>query len=364
MTWLRQILEWQQDLKDPQRVPGDGQDRPVSRTRSTPSRRSGQVLSFPTGATPIDFAYTIHTEVGHHTVGAKANGKMVPLRYQLQNGDIIEILTQPSRNPSRDWLNVVQTSRARSKIRAWLNASERSGSVSLGRELTDKELRRYKLNLKTIGADGSLEKVLSKLGLSELDDFYAAVGYGKMTPHSLISALVPESELKEKPDGVVSRVVKRALGRGERRIKVSGMDDMMIALAQCCHPVRGEEIVGYITRGKGVSVHASHCTNVAHLMYDSARKIAVEWEAGEGADALFEVKLVIDVEDQQGLLAKIVSTVSDEKTNIRDVEARTSETHDATITMVVAVADRKQMERVMARIRRIRGVRAVQRALS
>jgi GTP pyrophosphokinase len=363
VAWMRQILEWQQDLKDPrdfvQLVKVDLYPEEVY--AFTPR---GQVLSFRRGATPIDFAYAIHTEVGHQCSGAKANGKIVPLKYALQNGDIIEILTRPNQHPSRDWLSIAQTSRARSKIRAWLNANERSRSLALGRELTDKELRKYKLTLKQFSDNGKIEQALGKLGYAELDDFLAAVGYGKVTPVSLLRYLVPESELKEKPDGVVARVVKRALGRAEGGIKVSGMEDMMINLAKCCNPVRGEAIVGYISRGKGVSVHSLACPNVANLMYDSERRIDVEWTAGRSGNSFFDVKLILDVEDQQGLLAKIVNAVADEKTNIRNVEAKTFETSEAQIVMVVAVEDRKQMERVIGRIRRIRGVRAVDRSLS
>ena len=363
VEWMRQILEWQQDLKDPrdfvQLVKVDLYPEEVY--TFTPK---GRVLSFRRGATPIDFAFAIHTEVGHQCSGAKVNGKIVPLKYTLQNGDIIEILTRPNQRPSRDWLSIVQTSRARSKIRAWLNASERSRSLALGRELTDKALRKYKLTLKQFADDGKIEQAMSKMGFADLDDFLAAVGYGKVTPSSLISNLVPESELKEKPDGVVARVVKRALGRAEGGIKVSGMDDMMINLAKCCNPVRGEEIVGYISRGKGVSVHSLACPNVANLMYDSERRIDVEWSAGKDGNSVFDVKLILDVEDHQGLLAKIVNAVAEEKTNIRNVEAKTFETSDAQIVMVVAVVDRKQMERVMGRVRRIKGVRAVDRVLS
>ena len=209
-----------------------------------------------------------------------------------------------------------------------------------------------------------MPEVLSKLGFAALGDFHAAVGYGKVTPHSLISGLVPESELKVKPEGVVARAVRRALGRGDGAIKVSGMEDMMINLARCCSPVRGEEIVGYISRGKGVSVHSAQCPNVEQLMYDSERRIDVEWTAGRDGQSVFDVKLLLDVEDQQGLLAKIVSAVAEEKTNIKNVEARTDETPDAQISMVVAVSDRKHMERILGRIRRIKGVRAVERALS
>jgi GTP pyrophosphokinase len=363
VAWLRQILDWQQDLKDPrdfvQLVKVDLYPEEVY--TFTPR---GKVLSFRRGATPIDFAYAIHTEVGHHCVGAKINGKIVPLKYVLQNGDIVEILTHPNRHPSRDWLGLACTSRARSKIRAWLQDSERSRSESLGRELTERELRRYKMALKAFEEDGRLAGALSRLGYATLADFFAAVGYGKVSPHSLVTGLVPEGELQEKPESVVARVVRRALGRGDGGIKVSGLDDMLITLAKCCNPVRGEEIVGYISRGKGVSVHSLQCRNVASLMYDSERRIDVEWTEGQDGNAVFDVKLVLDVEDQQGLLAKIVSAVAAENTNIKNVEARTFETTDAQISMVVAVADRKQMERLLTRIRRIKGVRAVERALS
>jgi GTP pyrophosphokinase len=363
VQWLRQILEWQQDLKDPrdfvQLVKVDLFPEEVY--TFTPQ---GKVMSFPRGATPIDFAYAIHTEVGHQCMGAKVNGKIVPLKYVLQNGDMLEILTQPNRHPSRDWLGLAQTSRARSKIRAWLNANERERSLALGKELTEKEFRKYKMSIKKSVEDGQIESALTRLGLASLDDFYAAVGYGKVTAHALLSGLVPESELKVKPEGVVSRAVRRALGRRESGVKVSGMDDMMISLARCCNPVRGEDIVGYISRGKGVSVHSVQCPNITQLMYDSERRIDVEWSSGKDDTSEFVVKVLLDVEDQPGLLAKIVSAVSDEKANIKNVEAKTFETSDAQITMNIVVSDRKHMEKIFQRMRRLKGVRAVERALS
>ena len=362
MAWLRQILEWQKDLKDPREflemVKIDLFPEEVY--TFTPK---GKVLSFRSGATPIDFAFAIHTEVGQHTVGAKVNGRIVPLKYQLKNGDIVEIMTHPNRHPSRDWLALARTSRARSKIRAWLKANERERSVSLGKELTEKEFRKYKLNLKQYVDDERVGKLLRQLGLASLDDFYASVGYGKTTAHALVAALVPEAELDQKPEGLVKRAVKRALGRGERAIKVRGMDDMMINLARCCNPVRGEEIVGYISRGRGVSVHSTHCPNAAKLMYDSERAIEVEWSTDKDGDSMFDVKLLLNVEDQQGLLAKIVSAISGEHTDIKNVEANTFDAQDARISMVLSVADRKQMERVISRIRRIKGVHEVERVL-
>jgi GTP diphosphokinase / guanosine-3',5'-bis(diphosphate) 3'-diphosphatase len=361
IAWLRQILDWQKDLKDPrdflEMVKVDLFPEEVY--TFTPQ---GKVLSFRAGATPVDFAYAVHTEVGHQCVGAKVNGRIVPLRYELRNGDIVEILTSPGRHPSRDWLSIAKTSRARSKIRAWVNASEREQALALGRELTERHFRKYKLALKPF-EDGRLAKALEELGFASLDDFYAAAGYGKLTPQSLLSRLVPEQELHVRPEGVVERVVKRALGRGDRGVKVRGMDDMMITLAKCCNPVRGEEILGYISRGRGVSIHSTRCPNVVQLMYDPERRIDVEWSEGADGGDVYDVKLALDVEDRQGLLAKIVSAVADEKTNIKNVEATTFDTADARILLVVAVADHRQLERVMGRLRKIKGVREVDRVL-
>ena len=360
VAWLRRVMDWQQDLKDPREFLEMVKVDLYPEEVYTFSPK-GKVLSFPRGATPIDFAYAIHTEVGHQCMGAKVNGRIVPLKYEMENGDIVEILTQSNHHPSRDWLNLVKTSKARSKIRAWVNANERTRSVSLGREITERELRKYKLPMKQLSEEEVVKEALRKLGFAELDDYYAAVGYGKVTPHSFLSALAPDSALEQKPEGVVTRV-KRALGLGERNVKVSGMSDVMITLARCCNPVRGEEILGYITRGKGVSVHSVHCSNVARLMYDSERRIEVEWDS-RGKDDVYDVKLALNVEDRQGLLAKIVSTIAEEKTNIKNVDAQTFGRSRARVTLVVSVVDRRQMERVMGRIRKIRGVREVARVL-
>jgi GTP diphosphokinase / guanosine-3',5'-bis(diphosphate) 3'-diphosphatase len=362
VAWLRHILEWQQETKDPREflemVKVDLYPEEVY--AFTPK---GKVLSFPRGATPVDFAYGIHTEVGHRLSGAKINGRIVPLKTALGNGDIVEILTQPAAHPSRDWLALAKTSRARSKIRAWLNANERARSVVLGRELVEKDLRKYRLSAKDMLEDGKAADTLRKMGFAHLDDFFAAVGYGKVTPHGFVAAALPAEQLHPRSDGVVARVVKRALGLGERRVKVRGLDDMMVALARCCNPVRGEEIVGYITRGKGVSVHSVHCPNVRSLMFDPERRIDVEWDTAADGSGLFEVKLALDVQDRQGLLAKIVSAIADEKANIRNVDAKTFDGSDARVTIVMAVSDRGQMDRVIARVRKIDGVRDVERLL-
>lgn len=363
VVWLRRILEWQQDLKDPrdflELVKVDLYPDEVY--TFTPK---GKVLSFPRGATPLDFAYAIHTEVGNRCTGAKVNGKIVPLKYVLQNGDIIEILTQPSKVPNRDWLTLAKTSRARSKIRSWLNATERTKSVTLGKELTEKELRKYKLSPALLQDEEKTAPILKKVGLAELDDFFAAVGYGKITAYSFVTSLVPKSELKEvKPDGRVTRAFKKALGLGHRAVKVRGFDDdVMITLGRCCNPVRGEAIIGYITRGKGVTVHSTQCPNVGRLMYDSERRIEVEWDARVDGTATFDVKLVLTVQDRQGLLAKIVSTIADMKANIKNVEATTAEGSNAHIRIILVVKDQAHMNRVISGISRIQGVLDVIRA--
>ena len=360
--WLRQILEWQQDLKDPREflemVKIDLYPDEVY--CFTPK---GKVLSFPRGASPLDFAYSIHTEIGHHVSGAKVNGRIVPLRHALANGDIVEILTQPSAHPSRDWLGIAKTTRARSKIRGWLNANARKRSVELGRELCEKEFRKYKLSLKEITDAPRSAEALRRLGYAQADDLLAAVGYGKVTPAQVVAALHPQENLEPRPDGAVVRAVKRALGLGDRGVRVRGLDDVMVTLSKCCNPVRGEEIVGYISRGRGVSVHSVHCPNLASLMVDPDRRIAVEWAKHDSGESSYDVKLALDVEDRQGLLAKIVSTIAEEKANIRNVDAKTFEGADARITVTLAVADREQMQKVMARIRRIAGVRDVSRLL-
>ncbi len=362
VAWLRHILEWQQETKDPREflemVKVDLYPDEVY--AFTPK---GKVMSFPRGATPVDFAYAIHTEVGHRLSGAKINGRLVPLRTPMGNGDIVEILTLPAAHPSRDWLALAKTSRARGKIRAWLNANERAKSVALGRELLEKELRRYRLSPKAMMEGEQAAEALKKLGYAQMDDFLAAIGYGKVTPHSLVAAALPPDQLHPKTEGVVARAVKKALGIGERRVKVRGLDEMMVTLARCCNPVRGEEIVGYITRGKGVSVHSLLCPNVRSLMFDPERRIDVEWDTDGVAGTLFDVKLALDVQDRQGLLAKIVSAIADEKANIRNVDAKTFEGNDARVSIVMAVTDRAQMDRVIARVRKLEGVRDVARML-
>ncbi|HUR34361.1 MAG TPA: bifunctional (p)ppGpp synthetase/guanosine-3',5'-bis(diphosphate) 3'-pyrophosphohydrolase [Vicinamibacterales bacterium] len=363
--WMRQLLEFQQDVRDPQEFIQNLKVElyPEEVYAFTPK---GQVKAFPRGATPIDFAYSIHTDVGHQCVGARVNGKMVPLRAHLKNGDIVEIITQAGHKPSRDWLNYAATSHARYKIKHLIRLEERARAIDLGRKVFEKELRRYDVPQKGI-LDGELfSKALSDAGVRTADDLMALIGYGTLSAKQLIGKLVPVDRLREKPpDGAVTAAVKRAFGGGEEKIKVRGSDDVLVFRARCCNPIRGEKIVGYITRGKGVSVHSASCPNVVNLLYDPERRIEVEWEKAPGGDASasYTVRLTMEVEDRKGVLAAVSAKIADINTNIRNMEAKTGgDDQRARIDVTVEISDLHHLEKVMKALRSVNGVLDVERA--
>ncbi len=363
--WLRQLLEVQQEIRDPQEFLQNLKIDlyPEEVYIFTPK---GDVRSLPRGASPVDFAYSIHTDVGNQCVGARVNGKMVPLRTRLQNGDIVEIVTQAGHKPSRDWLTFVVTSRARSKIKHVLQAEERERSIELGRRIFEKEARRFDLNPKTLIEGDALAKYIIEYGAQRPEELLAQIGYGKLSPRLLLQKIVPIEQLKEKPpDSAVVSVVKRVLrpgGAAADKIKVRGIDDLMVFRARCCNPIRGEKIVGYITRGKGVSVHAAGCPNVLNLMYDPERRIDVEWDKAASDQAPYTVRLTMQVEDRKGMLAEISAKVSDINTNITNMEARTGEDMQARIDMTVEISDVKHLEKVIKSIKTVQGVIGVERA--
>jgi GTP pyrophosphokinase len=357
--WMRQLLEWQQEVRDPheflQNLKVDLYPEEVY--TFTPK---GQVKVLPRGATPIDFAYAIHTDIGHHCVGARVNGKMVPLRTRLKNGDIVEIVTNASHKPSRDWLNFVATSRARNKIKHLIQAEERNRAIELGRKLFDKELRRYDLNAKTVLESDAFNRMAPDPGAR--DELFADLGYGKTSPRLLLGKLVPQEQLREKGDeSAVAAVVRRVFGPGEEKIKVRGFDDLMVFRAGCCNPILGESIVGYVTRGKGVSVHAVSCPNVVNLLYHPERRIEVEWDKTPDNTLRYTVRLTMHVEDRKGILADVSSRIADINTNIKNVEARTDEDHRGRIDMTVEIKDLKHLERVIKSLRGVEGVLDVER---
>jgi GTP pyrophosphokinase len=362
--WLRQLVEWQQEVKDPREFLDDLKLDLYPREvfAFTPK---GKVIELPRGATPVDFAYAIHSEVGHTCTGAKVNGRLVPLKYQIRNGDVIEIITTPGHQPSRDWLKFVVTNRALNRIRKWLREQERIEAIELGKKLVEKEASRFKLSLKKLLADDLLSKLASEYGFGKVDDLFASVGYGKTPTRSVVSRFVPADALPpdEQPASKfdqVARRVKKALRLGDVPIRVKGADDLMIYRAQCCNPIRGEPVIGYVTRGKGVAVHAVHCSNVPGLKVNRERIVDVEWVKGEEGQA-YAVPLQVLVEDRPGALADVTQAIAAIKTNIRDASANVNTNGQGELTFTVEIMDLKHLERVISAIKSVAGVIDVER---
>src|SRR5713226_1265908 len=364
LAWLRQVVEWQRDVSDPNEFLSTLKIDlyPEEVYIFTPK---GKVVVLPRDSSPIDFAYAIHTEVGHTCVGAKVNGRMVPLRYRLHSGDIVEILTQPGHKPSRDWLAAVKSSRARNKIKHWLNLHQRERAIEIGRKLIEKEARKYRVALKEI-TEENLQKIAGDYGLGRPDDLMAGIGYGKYSARQVLARLAPAgSEPVSEGEGEASRgiasVVRRVFGGDHHNaIRVKGQGDLLVYRARCCNPIRGESVVGYVTRGKGVAVHAQNCPNVVSLMYEPERRIDVEWGSDEETPSSYPVKLTVFCDDRFGMLKQITAVISDSKTNIRNVEARTSN-GQANIDIVLDIADLKHLENIVNGVRKIPGVHDVQR---
>jgi GTP pyrophosphokinase len=363
--WLRQLVEWQQDVKDPGEFLDDLKLDlyPKEVFAFTPK---GKVIELPRGATPVDFAYAIHSQVGQTCTGAKVNGRLVPLRYQIRNGDVIEIITTPGHTPSRDWLKFVTTNRAANRIRKWLREQEQAEATELGKKIVEKEASRYKLSLKKILANDLLQKIASEHGCGKVEDLFASVGYGKTPARSIVSRFVPPEMLTpadEKPVSKldqVAQVVKKVLRLGEDPIRVKGVDDLMVYRAQCCNPIRGEPVIGYITRGKGVAVHAKRCTNVPSLTVDRERIIDVDWVKGDDGLA-YPVSLKILIDDRQGALADVTQAIAAIKTNIRDAHAGVNSDGHGELAFTVEITDLKHLERVIKAIKMIPGVIDVER---
>jgi GTP diphosphokinase / guanosine-3',5'-bis(diphosphate) 3'-diphosphatase len=358
MAWLRQLVEWQQELSDPAEFLSSVKIDlyPEEVYSFTPK---GKVVVLPREATPVDFAYAIHTEVGNTCVGARVNGKMVALRYRLRNGDVVEILTQKGGHPSRDWLSFAKSSRARNKIRHWLNLNERAGAIELGRKLLEKESRRYGVSWKTV-TEEQLEEAAHASGVPKIEDLLSGIGFGTIAPRQVLARLFPDTVLEETTEKKsIARSVQKALGLNkDAAIQVKGYGDLLVYRANCCNPIRGEEIIGYITRGKGVAVHSKNCPNVQNLLYESERRIDVEWAASD-ADA-YPVKLTIRTSDRPGLLKELTAAIT-EKTNIRNMETNIGDDGNAIIDLTLDVSDKKHLERLVLALRRVNGVREVER---
>jgi GTP diphosphokinase / guanosine-3',5'-bis(diphosphate) 3'-diphosphatase len=364
IAWLRQLVEWQREVHD------SGEFLSTLKVDLYPEEvytftPRGKVIVLPREATPIDFAYAIHSDVGNTCTGAKVNGRIVPLKYGLRNGDVVEILTQSGHLPSKDWLAIVKTSRARNKIKHVINTTERAKAIEIGEKYLEREVRRLGVQMSKV-TKSQFEAVASEYGYSKTEDLHAALGYGKFSARQVLQKLAPDQvPVEAPPEPAAPSTGRTATPAGDDKdlvIKVKGIDDLLVYRAKCCNPIRGEAIVGYVTRGKGIAVHSSNCPNVQNLMYEVERKIDVEW--GRAIAESFPVKILVHSEDRPGILNQLTTALFNEQTNIRSLEARSDEgrSHDgAIIDVTVEVKDKKQLERVVSAVRRIGGVRDVER---
>jgi GTP diphosphokinase / guanosine-3',5'-bis(diphosphate) 3'-diphosphatase len=365
--WLRQLLEWQRDLTDPKEfletVKVD-----LFADEVFVFTPKGDVRSLPRGATPVDFAFGIHSDVGAHCVGAKVNGKIVPLRYKLKNGDTIEILTSPHSHPSKDWLTFVKTSRAQTRIRGYIRLEEQKRSLEIGREIAERELRRYGASLAKAEKTGALEKAANALGYKMPNDLLVGVGYGKISLAQLLQQLLPPEKLAApqaadggQPANRLTELFRKVASRNKAAggVRLHGIDDVMVRYGKCCNPVPGDEIVGFVTRGRGITVHTAACDKVIEL--DPLRRVDVAWDE-KAADVKRPVSIRVITDDRPGVLAKISATISEAGMNISQATCRTTGIERAVNTFEVATSDAKQLRGVMRSIERIEGVVSVERS--
>jgi GTP pyrophosphokinase len=354
-AWLRQLLEWQENLQDPQEFLHNLREDLFSAGMYVFTPK-GDLLSFPKGSTVIDFAYRIHSEVGHHCSGARVNGQLVSLKYILRSGDTVEIITTKQQTPTRDWLKWVKTPRAKSKIRNWLKSQQRERSVVLGREILEGDLHRYQLDFQSLRERGKIDWVIKELGMKDEEAFLAALGYGRITTRQVLVKLVPPEKLDsgaKKADGALKNLFrlvstqKRGLG-----IRVKGVDDVLVRFALCCHPLPGERIMGFITRGRGVTVHTVGCPTV--MESDPHRKIEVSWE--ENLQAPRPVKIEVTCVDQPGLLASISSAITSADANIARAQVRTFSSQRAVNTFEVMIKNSEHLRQVLQNISKVKGV--------
>ncbi|MFH1686212.1 MAG: bifunctional (p)ppGpp synthetase/guanosine-3',5'-bis(diphosphate) 3'-pyrophosphohydrolase [bacterium] len=353
MVWLRDVLEWQKDMTNPSdfleylKIDLYSEDIFVF----TPHAK---LIHLPVGSTPLDFAFQIHTEVGIHCAGSKINGRLQPLSSELKSGDTVEIITNPNRRPSHDWLKLVKTSSARSKIRRWLKQAGFDQAVQLGREIITRKLKAQRLKMPP---DDVLQNAAEKSDKKSVEDLFAAIGNGSMTAHHLMALLTPE-EPETDQAGIVGKVIDRL--RGKKGIKVHGMSDMMFRFAGCCQPLPGEDIVGFITRGRGVTVHRAGC-DTAVLLYNQTpeRRIDVSWDAGKGQSFIVELELV--VEDRKNMLRDVTEAIADSDTNVRAAEMRAQDS-TASGRFVIEVSSLSHLNRIMEKVRKVRGVISVVRS--
>ncbi len=355
-AWLRRIIEWQQELKD------NKEFMEIFKIDLFPDEvyvftPRGDVRELPKGATPIDFAYAIHSELGHRCVGSKVNGKLVPLRYVLKSGDTVEIMTSPTHKPSKDWLGFVATSKAKTKVRQWIKTEQREKSIELGKNLLEKELSKHDMSFPRLLKSGDLLPIAKEMSFETVDDLFASVGYGLYTPLQVLNKIIPESE---KPAGKIKTIISTFKKGRDNAIKIKGIDGLVIRYAKCCNPIPGDKIIGFITRGRGLTIHVEDCPNV-HT-YDEQRKVEVSWQLNK--DYTFPVRLKVVGSDRKGLLSDISSVIASNKVNIISAQAMTYPDKSAAGMYEVEIEHMSQLQKVIKSIQKIKGVRSVERTRS
>lgn len=360
LAWLRRMVEWQQDISDPHEFMKSFKIDlyPDEVYCFTPK---GDVFVFPKKATVIDFAYAIHTEIGHHCTGAKLNGRMVSLKSQLKNGDKVEIITSARQHPSRDWLKIVKTSKARSKIRQWLNKYDFRQREEIGKKLLSKELRRQNTNLKTFIKNKELSRIVAEQGYKKEEEVYSAIAQGHISPRQIVTKFLEKSKPSTQSSILpqkISQSIQKAVDRYES-IKIKGYEDFLFYLARCCNPLPGEDIVGFITRGKGIAIHSVNCPNVKRLLYHPEREIEVKWDLDK--DVYYPAKISLHLEDKPGIMANITAKIADAKINIKNIESKTFNNKRGLIHLVLDIKDVKQLDKIIKSLKKIDGIYEIER---
>ncbi len=368
LTWLRQLMEWQKDLKDPKEFM-ETLKLDLFTDEVYVFTPKGDVINLPAGSTPIDFAYRVHTAIGNSCIGAKVDGRIVPLDYKLKNGNIVEILTSPNGRPSRDWLKIVKSSQARNKIRQWFKREAREQNIDRGKELLDKELKKRGYKVTEALKDEWLKNIANKIGLNSIDDLYAGLGYGNVTISQVMSKFSEyykeyfkiEDEPLASEVKVKQKTTSRRKGKADQGVIVKGIDNIKVRFAKCCNPVPGDEIVGYITRGRGLSIHRKDCPNVS-LIGEADRFMEVSWNKYEKAE--YQAEIQIKGLDRPGLLTAITQKINDGGLSLTSLSARTNKEKLAVINIVLEIKNIEQLKELMEKIRKTKGVIDVYRVIS
>lgn len=364
LAWLRETLEWQQDMKDPQEFLNTLKTE-LFEDEVYVFTPKGKILVLPRDATPIDFAYSIHEEIGNHMVGCKINSKMMPIITKLQSGDIVEIMTSDSqKGPSRDWLKFIKTTKAKSKIQSWFKKEQRSENIEKGKDLIDKEIKRIGISHEELFKQDYINAALDRYKFKNLEDMYASVGFGAISQVKIISRMLEEYRKSHKEENIEQKIEELTSKRKTVKpsgtgVVVKGIDNCLVKLSKCCNPVPGDNIIGYITKGRGVSVHRTDCVNVKDLLKEEDRIIDVYWYTEKAAS--YNVDITVYANDRSGLLADVIQVLSNLKTKLMGLNSKATKEHIATIEITIEVENIEELNKVLKELRKVDSVYEVTR---